>query len=64
MELKISSVLFSLIGTKLVMGNDIRDSPGTNEEHSSLKLSVYFGLFDLSSIKIRNIFCAISHGKV
>jgi len=23
------------------MGNDIRDSTGTNEEHSSLKLSVY-----------------------
>ena len=25
----------------VVMGNDIRDSTGTNEEHSSLKLSVY-----------------------
>ena len=25
----------------LVMENDIRDSTGTNEEHSSLKLSVY-----------------------
>ena len=25
----------------IVMGNDIRDSTGTNEEHSSLKLSVY-----------------------
>ena len=28
-------------GALVVMGNDIRDSPGTNEEHSSLKLSVY-----------------------
>ena len=26
---------------ELVMGNDIRDSTGTNEEQSSLKLSVY-----------------------
>ena len=25
----------------LVMGNDIRDSTGKNEEHSSLNLSVY-----------------------
>ena len=36
--------MFTLPGTyvcKIVMGNDIRDSTGTNEEHSSLKLSVY-----------------------
>ena len=30
-----------IVSKNLVMGNDIRDSTDTNEEHSSLKLSVY-----------------------